>query len=112
MLLVLLLTLTPGGNMPQTNLWADFMSFDTIAHFGFFGIMVFLMIIGFSKQYSFHFLRIRAIPVALTVSIVYGVLIEGLQHFIPGRFFELSDILANSLGCFVGVGLFYIVYKF
>lgn len=112
MLLVLLLTLTPGDNMPQTNLWANLLSFDTVAHFGVFAIMVFLMIISLKKQYTYHFLRKKAVIVSLSVSVLYGVLIELLQQAIPGRHFELFDILANSLGCFVGLGLFYLVYKF
>ncbi len=112
MLLVLLLTLTPGDNMPKTNLWASVLSFDTVAHFSVFGTLVFLMIIGLSKQYTFHFLRRKAIVVSLTVSILYGVLIELMQYSIPGRHFEFFDILANSLGCFVGFGVFYLVYKF
>lgn len=112
MLLVLLLTLTPGEDMPKTHLWSDILSFDTVAHFGVFGILVFLMIIGLSKQYTYHFLRKKAIVVSILVSILYGIIIELLQQAIPGRHFELFDILANSLGCFVGLGVFYLVYKF
>jgi VanZ family protein len=112
MLLVLLLTLTPGDNMPKTSLWASILSFDTVAHFGIFAIMVFLMVIGLSKQYAYHFLRQKAVLVSLSVCILYGVLVEALQHLIPGRHFELFDILANSLGCLAGLGVFYLVYKF
>ena len=112
MILVLLLTLTPGDNMPETNLWSDLFRFDTVAHFGVFGVMVFLMIVGLSKQYTYHFLRKKAVVVSVAVSILYGVIIELLQFTIPGRSFEWFDILANSLGCFVGLGLFYLVYKF
>jgi VanZ family protein len=37
--------------------------------------------------------------------LLIGILIEGLQHFTPGRHFCWRDILANTAGiCFVGVG--------
>lgn len=70
------------------------------------------MIIGLSKQYTYHLLRQKAVIVSLSVSILYGVIIEVIQYTIPGRQFELLDILANSLGCFTGLGVFYLVYKF
>lgn len=111
LLLVLLLTLTPGKNMPETSLWQDLLSFDKVAHFFIFAVLVFLMIIGLSKQYRYLLLRRKAISISLITAIVYGILIEIIQHTIPGRAFEFSDIMANTIGCFMGTGLFYIVYK-
>lgn len=112
LLLVLLLTLTPGENMPQTGLWQDLLSFDKVAHFFIFAVLVFLMIVGLSKQYRYLFLRNKAVSISLVLGIVYGIIIEIIQHFIPGRGFEITDILANTIGCFMGFGLFYLVYKF
>lgn len=112
LLLVLLLTLTPGENMPKTGLWEDLLSFDKVAHFFIFGILVFLMIVGLSKQYRYQFLRSKAVQLSLTVGILYGIIIEIIQQFIPGRGFEFADIIANTIGCFMGFGLFYVVYKF
>lgn len=97
--------------MPETSLWQDLLSFDKVAHFIVFAVLVFLMIIGMSKQYSYLLLRRKAISFSLITGIIYGVLIEIIQHMIPGRAFEFSDIIANTIGCFMGVGLFYIVYK-
>lgn len=112
LLLVLLLTLTPGENMPQTSLWEDLLSFDKVAHFFIFGVLVFLMIIGLSKQYRYQFLRSKAVQVSLAIGIAYGIIIEIIQLFIPGRGFEVADIIANTIGCFMGFGLFYLVYRF
>lgn len=110
-LLMLLLTLTPGESMPETTLWDNLLSFDKIAHFFIFSVLVFLMIIGFSKQYRFHFLRANAQRVSLISGISYGIVIEIIQQFIPGRSFELADIIANTLGCAIGFSLFYLIYK-
>jgi VanZ family protein len=109
-LLILLLGLTPGESMPITNVW-DFLSFDKIAHFFVFAVLCFLLILGFSKQYTFLYFRYKAIPLAIGISIVYGLAIEIGQTFIPERGLELSDILANSLGVFAGWFVFYLIYK-
>lgn len=111
-LVILLLTLSPGESMPKTNLWAELLSFDKVAHFFVFGLLVFLMIVGLSKQYTYEWLRRKAVVCSLSVSIVYGLLIEIMQYAIPDRHFELADLLANTSGCFIGYGLFYLLYKF
>lgn len=97
--------------MPETTLWGNLLSFDKIAHFFIFSVLVFLMIIGLSKQYRFQFLRANAQRVSLISGISYGIVIEIIQQFIPGRSFELADIIANTLGCAIGFGLFYLIYK-
>ena len=112
MVIVLLLTLTPGENMPKTALWDELLSLDKIAHVLIFAILVYLMIVGMSKQYTYLYLRRHALGISLLTGIGYGILIEIIQQFIPGRSFELADILADSAGCFLGLGLFFMVYKF
>lgn len=109
-LLILLLGLTPGESMPLTNVW-DFLSFDKIAHFLVFAILCFLLILGFSKQYTFLFFRYNAILLAISISFGYGMAIELFQTLIPDRGLEFADMLANSLGVFAGWFVFYLIYK-
>lgn len=109
-LLIMLLGLAPGDSMPVTNVW-DFLNFDKIAHFGVFAILCFLLILGFSKQYTFLFIRYNAILLAMGLSFVYGLGIELCQTLIPDRGLELADILANTLGVFAGWVAFYLIYK-
>lgn len=111
LLLILLLTLTPGENMPRTDLWHEFLSFDKVVHFFIFGALVFLLIVGLSKQYTYLYLRRHAVGISLGAGVFYGILIEFIQHLIPGRSLEFADMLANSLGCFIGYGMFFLVYK-
>jgi len=106
----MLLGLTPGESMPLTNVW-DFLNFDKIAHFGVFGILCFLLILGFSKQYTFLFIRYNAALLAIGISFTYGLAIELIQTLIPDRGLEFADILANSLGVFAGWFVFYLIYK-
>lgn len=112
LLIILLLTLTPGDALPETNLWAELLNIDKVVHFIIFGILALLMIIGFTKQYTFAVLRKYAVAAALAVSIGYGILIELIQIPIPGRGLELMDMVANIIGCLLGYALFYMIYKY
>lgn len=111
LLLILLLTLSPGSSIPETNLWEELLSFDKVVHFLIFGILTLLMIIGFTKQYTYAYLRKHAVVASLAVSIGYGLFIELVQIPIPGRYMEAMDIVANTIGCFIGYAIFYIIYK-
>lgn len=109
-LLILLLGLTPGESMPITNVW-ELLSFDKIAHFFVFAVLSFLLILGFSKQYTFLFFRYYAVHLAIGISLLYGLIIEIGQTFIPERGLEPLDILANTIGVFAGWFVFYVIYK-
>ena len=109
-LLILLLGLSPGDAMPDTNVW-DFLSFDKVAHFFMFSVLSFLLIIGFTKQYTFKFVKYNAQALAISFSILYGILIDLGQALVPGRFLEFADLLANTIGALAGWVIFYLIYK-
>ncbi len=109
-LLILLLGLSPGEAMPDTDVW-DFLSFDKVAHFFIFAVLSFLLIIGFTKQYSFKFVKYNAQILAIGFSIFYSLLIELGQALIPGRSMEYADLLANCIGALSGWVIFYLIYK-
>ncbi len=44
--------------------------------------------------------RLRWVVVAI---FLYSTLLEGLQYFVPGREFHLSDLAANVVGIFAGL---------
>jgi VanZ family protein len=110
-LIVLMLILMPGNNMPDTNIWS-FLTFDKFAHFFVFALLVFLLIIGFAKQYTYTWLKFNAVKSALIAGISYSLLLEIGQALVPDRTFDLADMLANIIGCFLGSIVFYFVYKF
>lgn len=109
--IILVLTISPGHEMPKTLDW-NLLAFDTFSHFFVFGLLTLLLIVGFTKQFTFPKLRNNAVAYAIGSGIIYGILIEGIQSIIPGRFFDLVDILANSIGCFTGYLAFFLIYKF
>lgn len=110
-IIILLLILMPGKDMPDTDIWS-ILTFDKFAHFFVFAVLVFLLIVGFIKQHTYIRLRFNAVRSALLISIGYGLLLEIGQSLIAGRTFDLTDVLANMIGCFLGSLLFYMVYKF
>jgi VanZ family protein len=63
---------------------------DKVMHFGAYLALSFLPVIGFRDR--------RSGLVAGLSMFVLGVLLEGGQHFSPGRAVELGDVLANGAG--------------
>ena len=49
------------------------------------------------------FPRWSAIAAAAGTAMLFGVVMEVIQLVMPGRFFELDDVLANTVGIIVGV---------
>jgi VanZ family protein len=78
---------------------------DKIAHFGIFLIFAFLLIWGiFVKIRIFKF---KSASLALLIAIVYGILIEILQHFFTiHRQADIFDVLADTIGAISGVIMF------
>lgn len=58
-----------------------------------------------SKQFGRGF----GLPIMLTL--LYGVLMEFGQHFVPGRDFSFLDILANSAGVAIGSLLSFLLFR-
>lgn len=108
---IMVLTVSPGHEMPKTLDW-ELLAFDTFSHFFVFGLLTLLLIVGFTKQFAYPKLRTNAVISAIGIGIIYGILIEGIQSMIPGRYFAFVDILANSIGCFTGYLAFFLIYKF
>lgn len=110
-LLIFFLVLMPGKNMPDTHLW-NMLTFDKVAHFAVFAVLVFLLTIGLTKQHTYVWLRFNATRTALMAGVGYGVLLESVQAVVPDRTFEPADLLANVIGALLGTAFFYFVYKF
>jgi VanZ family protein len=69
---------------------------DKFAHAGAYALLCFLLQYGFKQAY---------IPVILGT--IYGIIIEFLQQaFFYGRQLDVFDMLANLVGCLIGVFVF------
>ena len=107
---IMLTTLLPSSSLPAVSVWALF-SFDSFAHAFLFSILTFLMIVGLAKQFSFLRLKHSPIRYSLFISTMFGIFIELMQHYlILGRQGDIIDVLANTIGCLLGIVLFKWIY--
>ena len=57
---------------------------------------------------SLNFRRVNSMParflLPVAVALGFGVLMEFLQTFVPGRFGSLTDVLLDGVGCLLGYG--------
>jgi VanZ family protein len=92
-LIILYLSAHPQIGLPQP--WWVIQP-DKIGHAGAYALLAFFLQYGFRKPYG---------PVLLGTG--YGVCIEYLQYaFFYGRQFDVLDMVANLVGCLIGVALF------
>lgn len=61
-------------------------------------IAIFFIFAGFLLISAIKGKRKSLIPLVIITAIVYGVLDEFHQYFVPGRFFSVYDIVLNILG--------------
>lgn len=107
-LVISVLSFLPPSSFPETKL----VGLDKLVHICMYGALTFLLIIGFKKQFSFKRLKNNAIALAAAFSVVYGALIEMLQGMIVvNRSMELADIVANAIGCLIGMLIFFFYGK-
>jgi len=74
-----------------------------LLHIGEFGLFSTTLMLAFYPQVKSYFLVI--------ISILYGVLDEIHQYFVPTRFGDVLDILCDAIGAILGV-LFYLTLLF
>lgn len=107
-LIITILSFLPPSSFPETKL----VGLDKFVHAFLYCVLTFLLIIGFKKQFSFKRLRSNAITLAAVLSVIYGALIEVLQGMIfVNRSMELADVVANAIGCLIGVIIFFFYGK-
>lgn len=82
------LLLLPGDYVPNFNIW------DKLEHAGIFVPMLWLALLGYAP-------RLQLAPLAITLQ-GYGIAIEFLQYFIPGRSCSGLDMLADATGIAAG----------
>lgn len=82
------LSLTPKYTISMGN--------DKLGHFIAYGVL--MLNIGLLTVESR-----KKIAIGALLSILYGIIMEVGQYFVPGRSFSLLDVVANMGGTFLGV---------
>ena|SRR5690554_1312974 len=108
-ILILILTLMPGSAIPVFS-FSNLFQIDKLAHLVFFFVLSYLMIKSFAQKEQRSFFKINYILFSILISFLYGLTLEILQHFIPGRGLDPLDVLANTTGAILG-GLIYLIQK-
>lgn len=76
---------------------------DKIAHLGVFAVLAFLLCAaGTSLGYSSR----RVIAAVILIVAAYGVFDEFTQQFVPNRFSDVRDWMADMLGAGIGITAF------
>jgi VanZ family protein len=84
--------LLPGNSTPMRWIAATHIG-DKTLHFAAYALLAFLPVFGFKRR--------RGIAMALSM-ILLGAALEFAQRLVPGRSFEIADMVANALGVLAG----------
>ena len=109
-LIILILTLTPGTHLSEVDMF-HFDGADLVIHALIFGVQGFLTSLGFKKQSKFISLRIKTAFYVIVICGLFGMCIEFIQIYIPGRGYELFDMFANVFGVILGYIVFIRAYR-
>jgi VanZ family protein len=90
----------PGVDVPPL-----FFGKDKLLHASVFGILGFLTLGAMKTTVDGY--RVFQPWLAVVLVIVYGVLDEFHQHFVPGRSPDIYDVMADAVGGMLGVWLSY-----
>ena len=111
LILIFVITGIPGNYIPRVAGFWEWLGRDKIIHLVIFGIFVYLLLLGFKKQYRFPSLRYHYIGYALFIGIIFGAITETMQKYVfIGRNANIYDFAANFLGCLSGY-LIYHIFK-
>ena len=107
LLIILWVTLTPGEELPKTP---DIIGFDKLIHLGIFLVLTFLWNrVGNEKGTKTK--KEIFITNYLVFGILFAILVEYLQQYIPGRSYDYGDMIANITGGTIGTFCFYILHR-
>lgn len=83
---------------------------DKLVHFGEYTIYGLLLMLAFATAKSNKIVR-YSISLSLCVGILFGLLDEIHQYFVPGRTCSVLDLLADVIGVWFGTFLFSKIVK-
>lgn len=112
--IIMILCGLPGSCFPTIKTFWEWLGPDKIVHILMFAGLAFSILIGFRKTFANETRKNKNILLlsALIISILFGGLTELLQKYVfIGRYGSVFDLLADTIGCVIGVLLFKILLK-
>jgi VanZ family protein len=107
----LFLTWTPGQVLPKPEFF-DISFVDLLVHFGIFTVFSFLLTGMLFYETKWKFSTRKIIVFVIFTSLMFSLITESGQILIPGRYFHILDIIMNFLGSLIGLGLFFLKFKY
>ena len=107
----LILTWTPGDALPKPD-FLDISLTGFLAHLGMFTVFSFLLTGIFKGKWSHAVSKGKIISAVILWSLIFSLVTETGQYFIPGRYFHWVDIIVNFIGTMLGIGIFFLKFKY
>ncbi len=102
MALITGLSVMSAPALPKTPFFAP----DKLAHATIYAVFTWLILFGLQRRKRAKLSR-RQIIISVVFAAFYGILMEFVQFaFVPGRYYEYGDMVANTLGALLGLSLF------
>ena len=99
-LLIFVLTSIPGKSIPKV-----LGGVDKIKHFGAYFVLAFLLSFALKMQNRYPIVSKYSVLFTFMITLFYGLIDEVHQIFIPGRYFDWMDLLADVIGSLIGIFL-------
>jgi VanZ family protein len=104
-IIIAILLALPGSMLPSESKFS-IPQFDKIVHISLFGGFVFLWNLYLSNRPAALLQLLRRFFLIFILGTIYGIGMEYVQkYFIPGRDFDLADIIADMIGAGVAYGI-------
>ena len=84
---------------------------DKIEHFFAYGFLAFLLTLALFFQRRSRIISSNAFLFAFIFIVIYGAVDELHQLFVPGRFCDIFDWIADTIGGALGIGIVYSFLK-
>jgi VanZ family protein len=105
---ILIATLTPGKSLPSSSLFR----FDKLIHVVIFGAFAWLVLRAyFLSVKNINRSKTNVYLIVAAATILFGILIEGMQQYIPDRGADRYDIIANTVGIIAAQVIFYFIHR-
>lgn len=109
-LLILLLSLVPGSELPEVSFW-ELLTFDKAMHIFMYGVLSFRTMMAASKQHTYYWMRHSAAIFTFIIVTAFGGFIEIIQEtLLTDRYGDWVDLLANVIGTMLGIYVFRMVF--
>ncbi|HXB90849.1 MAG TPA: VanZ family protein [Puia sp.] len=103
-LIIGILMCLPGSALPSETAF-KIPQFDKIVHIGLFGGFTFLWDLYLSKRVANTRRLLQWFFLIYVITNAYGISMEYVQkYWIPGRDYDLADIIADMIGAGLGYG--------